>query len=126
MKVNEMAGNLDDARDRLRAQAEAAGPGYLTVDEAAALARMHPKTIRRAYESGELPASRPKHRVLIREDDLRNWIEATPARASEPHPWAKPPPPKPSAPGAPKRRSKAKPATESVTALRAIERNLTR
>lgn len=72
---------LDAARDRLKS--ETPGPGYLTVDEAAELARCAPKTIRRAFTSGALRAFRPAHRVLLREDDVRAWVESQAATRSE-------------------------------------------
>jgi excisionase family DNA binding protein len=53
---------------------------YLTVSEAAELARCHPKTIRRAYEAGRLRAFRPAHRVLVTEADICAWIEGQAAR----------------------------------------------
>ena len=58
---------------------------YLTVDEAAALARCHPRTIRRAVHSGRLRAFRPAGRMLLADPDVRAWIEAhTAAPASPP------------------------------------------
>jgi excisionase family DNA binding protein len=87
---------------------------YLTVDEAAALARCHPKTIRKAFESGALPASRPAHRVLIRADDVRAWIEARPAAGTERRdPTARP-------------RRPARRAPDNVAALRAMDPDLKR
>jgi excisionase family DNA binding protein len=64
---------------------------YLTVEEVAQLARCEHKTIRRAIHNGLLTAYKPAHRLLIREDDARGWIESrcvahAPARATQPAP----------------------------------------
>ena len=60
---------------------------YLTVREVALLARCEHKTVRRAISEGRLRAFRPAHRVLVREDDARDWIESRLAgAASEPTP----------------------------------------
>ena len=99
--------DLDAARDRLKASAEASE--YLTVEEAAEIARCHPVTIRRAFESGRLRAFRPAQRVLIREDDLRAYIESK-AAVPEPHE-------RPTRPGRSRR-----PRPGSVASLRALER----
>jgi excisionase family DNA binding protein len=85
---------------------------YLTVDEAATMARCHPKTIRRAVGSGALRGFRPAQRVLLREDDVRAWIERRAAISS-------PPPARTRA-----KRRRAVPG--SVEALRAIEREAMR
>ena len=48
---------------------------WLTVEEASAVARVSPKTIRRAIPT-ELTASRPgRRRFLIRRRDLNRWLE---------------------------------------------------
>lgn len=62
---------------------------YLTVQEAAELARCEHKTIRRAIHAGLLPASKPAGRLLIRADHARAWIEGRSAarplvRSAEP------------------------------------------
>jgi excisionase family DNA binding protein len=98
---------------------EPAPVAYLTVPEAAGLARCHERTIRRAFEAGALPAFRPAHRVLLREDDVRAWVESQSAVETERRPErtrrsrssAKPAPASATAPG-------------SVAALREIQRNL--
>lgn len=79
--VTEIAASLDAARDRLRDHAPPAV--YLTVEEAARLARCNPKTVRRAFESGSLRAFRPARRVLLRDDDVRAWVEARAAAEPE-------------------------------------------
>ena len=48
---------------------------YLMVREVAELARCEHKTVRRAIADGRLRAFQPGHRLLIREDDARAWIE---------------------------------------------------
>lgn len=108
-------------RDELRHQVELltgdrdggaeAEPELLTVTEAAAIAHCHPKTIRRAFTSGRLRAFRPAHRVLLREDDVRAWVESQTA-VTEPAP-----------PRAGRSRSR-RPAPGSVAALRELEREL--
>lgn len=55
------------------------GGAYLTVVEVAQLARCEQKTVRRAIASGQLRAFRPAHRLLIREQDARSWVEGRPA-----------------------------------------------
>jgi excisionase family DNA binding protein len=110
-----MSSKLDEARERLREQAQASG--YLTVDEAAALARCNPMTIRRAFKSGALEAFRPAHRVLLREADVREWIESH-AAAEPGRPRAARPPRRRPAP--------ARPAAGSSADLREIERKLSR
>jgi excisionase family DNA binding protein len=107
MAVGEMAGQLDGP-----------SPGYLTVEEAALLARCNPMTIRRAWKAGALTAFRPAHRVLLREADVREWIERRAA-------WE---PDAPRTPRAARRRSgsNGKPTPGSAADLREIERNLTR
>jgi excisionase family DNA binding protein len=103
--MTEISTDLDAARERLRDQAPAP---YLTVGEAAQLARCNPKTIRRAFTAGTLRAFRPAHRVLLREDDVRAWIEGQ--AAAEPEP-----------PRAGRSRSR-RPAPGSVASLRDMER----
>ena len=48
---------------------------FITVPEAAEFARVDPKTIRRAITDGRLRAFKPVRKILIREDDVMNWIE---------------------------------------------------
>jgi excisionase family DNA binding protein len=50
-------------------------PAYLSPKDVAELTGLSEKTIRRAYESGELAAFKPGGRVLIRADDVNVWIE---------------------------------------------------
>jgi excisionase family DNA binding protein len=100
-----MAARLDAARDRL--QAEIPAPAYMTVEEAAGLARCNPATIRREVHRGHLRAFRPARRVLLREDDVREWIESRAA-----------------APGdeiAPRAASPRRAAPGSVQAIRRLE-----
>jgi excisionase family DNA binding protein len=105
--VNEISSQLDEARERLRSQTPTP---YLTVEEAAQLARCHPKTIHRAQRSGELRSFRPAHRILLKEEDVRAWIEAeSERRAPRPRPAQRP--------------RRAQPG--SVSRLRDIERGLT-
>lgn len=99
---------FDDAHDRLRADADAAGE-YLTVEEVAAMARCEHKAVRRAVARGDLVAFRPGQRLLIRPSDARTWIEARPARRPAPEP----------------RRSRARNEPGSVARLREIERDST-
>lgn len=110
-------------RDELRHQVELltgdragdrepdAGAELLTVSEAAAIARCNPKTIRRAFTAGRLRAFRPAHKILLREDDVRAWVESQTA-VTEPAP-----------PRAGRSRSR-RPAPGSVAALRDLERDL--
>ena len=49
---------------------------YLTVQEAALLARCNPATIRRRVKAGQLSAIRPDgRRLLLLEQDVRAWVE---------------------------------------------------
>lgn len=115
--MNEISDNLDTARERLKAQAESS-PNYLTVEEAASMARCNPMTIRRAFKAGVLTAFRPAHRVLLRETDVRDWIESRPATM---------PAPPSRLPRSPRQRSgNGGPEPGSAADLRAIERSLTR
>ncbi len=110
--MTEIASSLDAARERLRDQTPASG--YLTVEEAARLARCNPKTIRRAFTSGALRAFKPTTRVLLREEDVRAWIEGHTA-AVEPSGRHR------GGESRPRR-----PAPGSVASLRDMERELTR
>jgi len=105
--MTDISTRLDEARDQTSAP-------YLTVEEAAKLARCNPKTIRRAFTDGRLRAFRPAHRVLLREDDVRAWVEGRSAVEV--------------APG--RRRSAAprsrRPATGSVASLKSLEREVSR
>ncbi|MCW2857881.1 MAG: hypothetical protein JWR52_3496 [Marmoricola sp.] len=51
---------------------------FFTITESCELARVSPKTIRRAYLCGELRAFQrvPNGKVLIRETDLVAWLES--------------------------------------------------
>jgi excisionase family DNA binding protein len=55
----------------------------LTVSEAAGLARRSPRTIRRAYQRGRLPAYRDGNGrgVRVRYEDLRKWMMSRAAGA---------------------------------------------
>jgi hypothetical protein len=57
---------------------ETTSGGYLTVAEAAELARCEHKSVRLAIATGLLIAFRPAHKLLIRESDARAWIESRP------------------------------------------------
>ena len=48
---------------------------FITVPEAAEIARVDPKTIRRAVANGHLRAFKPVRKILIREADVTAWIE---------------------------------------------------
>ncbi|MGH8163602.1 MAG: helix-turn-helix domain-containing protein [Rhodanobacteraceae bacterium] len=87
---------------------------YLTVREVAAMARCEHKTVRRAIADGRLRGFQPARRVLIREDDARDWIEG---RVAAP---ASPPTP------VPRRTSRrTRGGRGSVADLKAIERRAT-
>jgi excisionase family DNA binding protein len=49
---------------------------FMTVAEIAGMVKLHEKVIRRAYESGELRAYKPRGRIRIRRSDVEAWIEA--------------------------------------------------
>ena len=87
-------------------------PAYLTVSEAAQLARCSEKTIRRAFAAGRLRAFRPAGRVLLREDELRAWVERRAAAPAHREP--------------PNRARARRTQPGSVASLRALERELTR
>jgi excisionase family DNA binding protein len=107
--TSEISTNLDAARERLKAQVEAVP--YLTVEEAAKLARCDPKTVRRAIAGGDLRAFRPANRLLFLEADVRGWVEARPVVAIPSRPR-------------PTRRRRQVPG--SVQALRDLEREASR
>lgn len=106
--MNEIADQLDAAHDRLQ-QGESP-PGFLTVEEAAELVRCSTKTIRRAFTAGVLRAFKPTTRVLLKEDDVRAWVES--------HPVAQP---ERSRPGVPRRR-----VSGNVQVLRDMDPDLRR
>jgi excisionase family DNA binding protein len=114
--MSDVSSDLDAARDRLREQAR--DSEYLTVPEAAQLARCNPMTIRRAFTAGVLPAFRPAHRVLLRESDVREWIESRPAVA--------PDRPRPARKSRRRPAPNGKPVPGSAAHLREIDPNLTR
>lgn len=78
------------AVDGARAVRTVAHSETLSVQRAAELVGVSVATVRRAYRSGRLRATRPagSSRVVIREDDLREWatgdaqLVAEPARAA--------------------------------------------
>jgi len=52
-------------------------PQWLTIEEASAIAKLHPGTLREARKAGDLVASgggRKGHKILIRRDDLEDWL----------------------------------------------------
>jgi excisionase family DNA binding protein len=59
-----------------------AGTDLLTVQEVAALLRVHHLTVRRKIRSGELPAYRlgtdPHSELRIRREDLNQWLFGEP------------------------------------------------
>ncbi len=56
---------------------------WLTVDEAAAVARVSPKTIRQAIPA-DLSASRPgRRRLLIRRREIDRWLEGKRVRTHD-------------------------------------------
>lgn len=87
---------------------------YLTVPEVARFARCGHNAVRDAIASGELRAFMPKHKLLVREEDARAWVESRPARAIE----RQEPRPRP-----PRRRQAG---TSSVARLRELEGELAR
>jgi excisionase family DNA binding protein len=87
---------------------------YLTVEEAARIARCNPRTIRRAFEAGKLRAFRPAHRILLLESDVRAWVESSAVVQAVPRQEA--------ARARPLRRRLSAPG--SVTALRDMEREM--
>lgn len=78
--MSEISEHLDQARERLKADAPPSP--YLTVPEVAALARCEHKSVRHAVHSGRLPAFRTVERILVREADAIAWIESCPARGT--------------------------------------------
>jgi excisionase family DNA binding protein len=58
-------------------------PRYLTIEEAAELARTPVKSVRVWIYDGRLPSFRPGKRVLIRRDDLVALIERRPLPSRE-------------------------------------------
>lgn len=106
---------IDAAQLHLADEPDAAAPApepYLTVEDAAAIARCSAKTIRRAIYAGQLRAFRPATRVLLREADVRAWVESRSAAADtcQPRP----------------RGQIRRPRPGSVQALRDLERELAR
>jgi excisionase family DNA binding protein len=59
----------------------ASGADYLTIEEAAAVAKAHHQTVREWVKSGALKASRPNRHYLIRRSDLDAFI-ATPRESA--------------------------------------------
>lgn len=51
-------------------------PEYLTKAQAGEIVQLHPKTIERAIQAGELPAYKLRGKVRIRRRDLEAWVEA--------------------------------------------------
>jgi excisionase family DNA binding protein len=91
------------------------GKPPLTVSEAAALAGVHPKTIRRAITRGDLRALRPggRRRVVVLLEDLVAWRDEPVVPRSERAP----------APTIAQAASRRPPERGSLAALREIERS---
>jgi excisionase family DNA binding protein len=51
-------------------------PEYLTKSQAGEIVQLHPKTIERVIQAGELPAFKLREQVRIRRSDLEAWVEA--------------------------------------------------
>lgn len=49
---------------------------YLTLAEATGRVPVSQMTLRRAIKEGSLPAYKPRGKILIRPDDLEQWIQA--------------------------------------------------
>jgi excisionase family DNA binding protein len=49
---------------------------YLTKSQAGEIVQLHPKTIERVIQAGELPAFKLREQVRIRRSDLEAWVEA--------------------------------------------------
>jgi excisionase family DNA binding protein len=103
--------------DESRNATTSARPAYLTVHEAAALARCEHKSVRRAIAAGRLRAFRPINKLLIRDDDARAWIEGRPTTTTAPRPELAPPAPS-------RRRHGPSQELASVAELREIERRV--
>lgn len=56
----------------------ASGGDYLTIDEAAQVAKAHHQTVREWVRSGALKASRPNRHYLIKRSDLDAFIASPP------------------------------------------------
>jgi excisionase family DNA binding protein len=75
--LDELAGDpaaLERLRELVAPPASDPVRGLMTVKDAAKLLGCHPKTVRRRIEAGVLPAVREQDRVVIRADDLDNYI----------------------------------------------------
>jgi excisionase family DNA binding protein len=55
----------------------------LTLDQAAERLQLSSWTVRRAVESGELRAYKPRGRIRIAESDLMNWLDSTALEPSD-------------------------------------------
>lgn len=55
---------------------------YLSVQQAAELANLSDKTIRRAIAAGDLEAFRVGRAIRLRTPDVQAWVEADPVRPS--------------------------------------------
>lgn len=58
-------------------------PEYLTKAQAGEIVQLHPKTIERAIQNGELRAFKLRQKVRISRSDLEAWVKAN---EIEPHP----------------------------------------
>jgi hypothetical protein len=121
--ASEINQDLDGARERLRAQAEAdladELPKMVTVQEVADYARCEHKAVRKAIHEGQLQAFDRNRKLVIRVRDAIAWVESRPARVTTPTPSPTPP----RAPSSSRKRRSSAPG--SVQALREIQRNLT-
>lgn len=52
-------------------------PALLTPREVATFCSLNYRTVLRAIEAGELPASRVRNRLRIRQEDMDAWIDAS-------------------------------------------------
>lgn len=59
------------------------GVALPAVHEVAAFARCEHKAVRNAISTGQLQAFQPAHKLLVREQDARDWVESRPVRASQ-------------------------------------------
>lgn len=60
-------------------------PKYVTLKEATAMVSLSAGTLKRAIKVGRLRAFKPGGKLLIRPEDLRQWVETRPAQ-SDPMP----------------------------------------
>lgn len=58
-----------------------AQPKYVTVKEATAMVGLSAGTLKRAIKAGKLRAFKPGGKLLVRPEDLQEWVEARPVNA---------------------------------------------